>query len=190
MSSICVIPARGNSQRLRHKNIMPLDGVPVIAHPIRVAQRSGLFDEIIVSTDDEGIGAHAHRYGTDVWRRAPDDGTRGTQEVAAEVLRRIPRAHIACVIYPTAALVTADMLIQAYAQLARGIRKFVFAVGAEPLRDAGAFYAGWAQAFRDGLPLVANGHQIILPEAMVCDVNTADDWDELERKYWALKEKI
>ena len=53
MSRIAVIPARGGSKRIPRKNIRPFHGRPMIAYPIRAALQSGLFDRIIVSTDDE-----------------------------------------------------------------------------------------------------------------------------------------
>lgn len=53
--SICIIPARGGSKRIPRKNILPLNGVPLIAYTIRAAVQSGVFDEIIVSTEDKEI---------------------------------------------------------------------------------------------------------------------------------------
>ena len=148
MSSICIIPARGGSVRLPGKNVKPLAGKPVIQYSIELARASALFDEVIVSTDDVAIGMLASVLGADVWQREPDDGTKGTQEVAAEILDRIPRAHIACVIYPIAPLLERSMIMQAYAQLAIGPKKFCMGCREDPLSDAGAFYAGWAQIGR------------------------------------------
>ena len=187
MSSICLIPARGNSQRLPGKNVKPLAGKPVIQYSIETARASGLFDEIIVSTDDVSIGMLANILGADVWQREPDDGTKGTQEVAGDVLRKIRQAHIACVLYPVAPLVTVHDLHMAYVSMAVGIKPFCFAVGTNPLRDAGAFYVGRADAFRHRIPLEKNAEFVFLPDERVCDVNTPEDWDELERKFAALR---
>lgn len=53
--SICIIPARGGSKRIPRKNILPLNGIPLIAYSIRAALASEVFDEVIVSTEDEEI---------------------------------------------------------------------------------------------------------------------------------------
>jgi len=50
---IAIIPARGGSKRIPRKNIKLFAGLPIIAYSIKAAQESGLFDRIIVTTDDE-----------------------------------------------------------------------------------------------------------------------------------------
>ena len=52
---IAIIPARGGSKRIPHKNIKMFCGKPMIAWSIEVAKESHLFDLIIVSTDDNEI---------------------------------------------------------------------------------------------------------------------------------------
>jgi CMP-N-acetylneuraminic acid synthetase len=63
---VAVIPARGGSKRLPRKNILPFDGKPMIAWTIEAAEGSGLFDRILVSTDDEQIAQVSREYGADV----------------------------------------------------------------------------------------------------------------------------
>ncbi|WP_045213731.1 cytidylyltransferase domain-containing protein [Desulfonatronovibrio magnus] len=60
MKNVAFIPARGGSKRIPRKNIKNFCGQPIIAYSIQAAQRSGLFDRIIVSTDDESVGASAY----------------------------------------------------------------------------------------------------------------------------------
>ena len=55
MKTVCIIPARGGSVRIPRKNIKPFHGKPIIEYSIETAQRSMLFDDIIVSTDDADI---------------------------------------------------------------------------------------------------------------------------------------
>lgn len=55
MSNVAIIPARGGSKRIPRKNLAPFDGVPMIVRSIRTVLDSGLFDEVVVSTDDEEI---------------------------------------------------------------------------------------------------------------------------------------
>jgi len=57
--TVAVIPARGGSKRIPRKNIRDFCGKPMIAWPIETARSSGLFDRIIVSTDDAEIAAVA-----------------------------------------------------------------------------------------------------------------------------------
>jgi CMP-N-acetylneuraminic acid synthetase len=63
---IAVIPARGGSKRVPGKNIIDFMGKPMIAWTIEAAQQSGLFDTIVVSTDDEKIAAVSEEYGARV----------------------------------------------------------------------------------------------------------------------------
>ena len=63
---LAIIPARGGSQRIPRKNIKLFGGKPIIAWSIAAAQNSGIFDYIMVSTDDVEIANIAHDYGADV----------------------------------------------------------------------------------------------------------------------------
>ena len=63
---IAVIPARGGSKRVPGKNIRPFAGKPVIVWPIKAALSSGLFDQVIVSTDDAEIAEVARAAGASV----------------------------------------------------------------------------------------------------------------------------
>ena len=57
MSNIAIIPARSGSKGLRHKNIRLLNNLPLMAYSIIAAKESGLFDEILVSTDSMDYAA-------------------------------------------------------------------------------------------------------------------------------------
>lgn len=63
MKNIAIIPARGGSKRIPRKNIKPFMGKPIIAYSIEAALQSGLFEEVMVSTDDEEIAGIACKYG-------------------------------------------------------------------------------------------------------------------------------
>ena len=70
MKNLCIIPARGGSKRIPRKNIKPFMGKPIIAYSIEAALKSGIFDEVMVSTDDVEFaevakknGSHADRFG-------------------------------------------------------------------------------------------------------------------------------
>lgn len=71
-SAIVIIPARGGSQRIPAKNLLPLAGIPLVAHSILHARASRLAQEVIVSTDNPKIAEVAKEYGATVIRRPHD----------------------------------------------------------------------------------------------------------------------
>lgn len=110
--TIAVIPARGGSKRIPRKNIKPFCGKPMIAYSIEAAIRAGIFDEIIVSTDDEEIADIAKNAGASVPFMRPkelsDDftATGAVVEHAIKFLQaRGDRIKFACTIYATAPLI-------------------------------------------------------------------------------------
>jgi N-acylneuraminate cytidylyltransferase len=66
VSNIAIIPARGGSKRIPRKNIMPFRGRPMIGWTIEAALESGVFDTVLVSTDDAHIAETARVEGADV----------------------------------------------------------------------------------------------------------------------------
>jgi CMP-N-acetylneuraminic acid synthetase len=66
VKTIAIIPARGGSKRIPHKNIMNFMGKPIIAWTIEASLKSEIFDRILVSTDDEKILKVAEDYGINV----------------------------------------------------------------------------------------------------------------------------
>ena len=64
--NICIIPARGGSKRIPRKNIKIFNGKPIIAYSIEAALKSGCFDKVIVSTDDDEISEVAKDFGAEV----------------------------------------------------------------------------------------------------------------------------
>jgi len=68
---VAIIPARGGSKRIPRKNVKPFAGKPMIAWAIGAAKASGLFDRVIVSTDDAEIEAAALDAGAELPFRRP-----------------------------------------------------------------------------------------------------------------------
>ena len=64
--SICIIPARSGSKRIKNKNIINFFGKPIISYAIKEAIKSRLFDKIIVSTDCKKISKISIKYGAEV----------------------------------------------------------------------------------------------------------------------------
>ena len=124
MKNLCIIPARGGSKRIPRKNIKPFLGKPMLAYSIESAIKSGLFEEIMVSTDDEEITEVAKKYGANVpfmrsTETANDFAT--TADVLKEVITKYQeRGHEFdnfCCFYATAPLVKSQDLIAAFERL-------------------------------------------------------------------------
>jgi len=121
MRKVAIITARGGSKRIPGKNIKPFLGKPIIAYSIEAAKNSGLFDEIMVSTDDETIAATAEQYGATVpffrsAQNANDYAT--TADVLVEVIKTYEEkgqyfSH-ACCIYPCAPFITGERLKEGF----------------------------------------------------------------------------
>jgi pseudaminic acid cytidylyltransferase len=89
---LAIIPARGGSVRVPRKNVRLFHGRPMLTYAIDAARASGCFDLIVVSTDDQEIEEVAFANGAVVSRRPIDDGSTGTQELAARTLQSFPTA--------------------------------------------------------------------------------------------------
>lgn len=131
--NIAILPARGGSKRIPRKNIRPFCGRPMIAWPIDAAVASGLFDHILVSTEDAEIAAIAEQAGAEAPFVRPDefaDDHSGTADVIVHALSWAVDAgwsvDAACCIYPTAAFVSPDDLAEAHRLLSADC-DFVFA---------------------------------------------------------------
>lgn len=121
MSSIAIITARGGSKRIPKKNIKEFCGKPIIAYSIEAALCSGIFDEVMVSTDSEEIREVALRYGAKVpfmRSEATSNDFATTSDVLIEVLNCYENLgqnfEIGCCIYPTAPFVNAEKLKKAF----------------------------------------------------------------------------
>jgi pseudaminic acid cytidylyltransferase len=121
MSNVAIITARGGSKRIPRKNIRPFLGKPIIAYVIEAALQSGLFDEVMVSTDDGEIAAIARQYGASVpFMRSPQnsDDYANTVDVLLEVLETYKAQgrffESVCCLYPTAPFVTKEILSKTY----------------------------------------------------------------------------
>ena len=119
--TIAIITARGGSKRIPRKNIKDFLGRPIIEYSIKAALESGIFSEVMVSTDDEEIAEIAKHAGAKVpflrsKENSNDHATTG--DVLMEVLDYYKKQgtdfEYVCCIYPTAPFVTADKLKKAY----------------------------------------------------------------------------
>lgn len=114
---LAIITARGGSKRIPYKNIRQFCGKPIITYSIEAALQSGVFDEVMVSTDDEKIEAIARKAGAKVpFLRSAETSNdfATTADVIMEVLEEYEKREqgfdSACCIYPTAPFITAGKL--------------------------------------------------------------------------------
>ncbi len=115
--NLAVITARGGSKRIPRKNIKPFCGKPIISYSVEAAQSSGIFDEVMVSTEDGEIARIAKKLGAKVpfLRSEENAGDMAmTHEVVLEVLEQYAKQGIrfdtVCCIYPTAPFLTGGKL--------------------------------------------------------------------------------
>jgi pseudaminic acid cytidylyltransferase len=135
MSNLALIPARGGSKRIPGKNIKDFLGQPIIAYSIIAALKSGLFDEVMVSTDDGEIARIALLNGASVpFMRSSQNSTdySSTIDVIEEVIKCYDDKDLhfenVCCIYPTAPFVTATRLKEAFSVLTNNDYDSIFPV--------------------------------------------------------------
>jgi N-acylneuraminate cytidylyltransferase len=124
LKKIAIIPARGGSKRIPHKNIKDFFGKPIISYAIEAALKSDLYDEIIVSTDSEEIAKVAREYGAKVpFVRSSDNSNdfATTVDVLCEVFEWYEKQNIkfeyASCIYACAPFVNAKLLQDSFEML-------------------------------------------------------------------------
>lgn len=121
MNAVAIITARGGSKRIPRKNMKEFLGKPIICYSIEAALASGLFEEVMVSTDDEEIAEIAKKAGVSVpfmRSEATANDYATTDDVLLEVLEEYEKRgksfdYMAC-IYPTAPFVTVKKLKDAF----------------------------------------------------------------------------
>ena len=135
MNRICIIPARGGSKRIPRKNIKLFLGKPIIGYSIKAAIDSKLFDEVMVSTEDQEIMSISENLGASIpFKRSEklsDDFT-STFDVLNDVLNRYNKKgknyDYACCLYPTAPFITSKILEEAFDLMIKNSYDSVFPI--------------------------------------------------------------
>jgi N-acylneuraminate cytidylyltransferase len=143
---VCLVPARGGSKRFPRKNVAPLLGRPLLAWTVTPALESGVFDAVLVSSDDEEILAAGEAAGAARHERGPD--LSGDRVPVLEVCLAVLDEHPADALYlmlPTSPLRTPATIRRAWETFA--------ASGAEALVSVAPleYPPQWALTVRDGL---------------------------------------
>lgn len=137
--NIAIIPARGGSKRIPRKNIKLFDGKPMIAHAILAAKGCGLFEHVLVSTDDEEIASIAREWGAETPFVRPAelaDDYAATVPVIAHAIQACRelgwKFAYACCIYPGVPFIQVDDLRKSLDILQQGQVDYCFPVAEFP----------------------------------------------------------
>jgi N-acylneuraminate cytidylyltransferase len=179
--NIAIIPARGGSKRIPRKNIKMFHGRPMISWSIQAAQKSQLFERIIVSTDDMEIADVAKEFGAEVPFIRPKelaDDYAGTVDVMVHacnwVLEKGWKVDNVCCIYATAPFIQAKDLEVALSELVTGKWAYVF--------PATSFPVPIFQAFKG---LNVGGTEMFFPEYRETRTQDIEEaWYDVGQFYW------
>ena len=135
MTATAIIPARGGSKRIPRKNIRQFHGRPMIAWTIDTAINSGLFSNVIVSTDDAEIAAIAQEHGAQVPFLRPADFSNDyatTKDVKRHAVTWLAKNQIesdfVCCLYATAPFLQAEDVVKGLRALQESTADYAYAV--------------------------------------------------------------
>jgi CMP-N-acetylneuraminic acid synthetase len=98
-ATIAMIPARMGSERLPRKNLVLLNGEPLVGHVVRAAQKANVFNRIVINADHPVFGEIAQQYGVEFYQRPPELATSAAQsdDVVYDFMQKHPAAYVAWV---------------------------------------------------------------------------------------------
>lgn len=171
MKPLCVIPARGGSRRFLRKNLALLRGKPLLGYAIEAARDAGVFDRVVVSTDDAEIVMVAEAFGAEVPFRRPAELASDTAtgvDVCLHALEELERSgsryEVFGYLLPTAPLRTVDDVRNAYRLLVERGADFVMSV------TSYAISPFWALEERDGFLRPRWGREYLVKRQELPDV--------------------
>jgi len=135
MRNLAIIPARSGSKGLKDKNIKLLSGKPLMAYTIEAAKESGVFNEIMVSTDSREYADIAKQWGANVPFLRSDElsnDTASSWDVVKEVIENYKIAgtifDTVALLQPTSPLRTSNDIIDGYNMMKAKEANFVVGV--------------------------------------------------------------
>lgn len=186
----CLIPARGGSKRIPCKNTRDFIGVPILQRVIDIAKVSGLFDRVVVSSEDSCTLHMAGIWGADQLYCSTEYAHRDDsmlEDVLDHFITQYPECTEVCMLLATAALVTPDDLKTARELfcLMHGLPVISYIAHG---RDAGQFYFIDVEKYQQiriyGAEILDAIH-VAFPfdKDNIQDINTEEDWAAAEEKY-------
>ena len=192
--NICIIPARGGSKRIPGKNSKLFLNESIIIYPIRAAIESGIFDKIIIATNDMAIWSICiKKFGRKIaiYRRNEKNAidTALTEDIIAEVIDENKIYGKVWLIYPTSVFITAEQLIaiKGVHLPAMEYGDYDLIMSADDGVDTAQIYVFKTSIFRNKwkFKIEMRDHwkrrDIFIPGAI--DINTPEDWKRAE-KIW------
>lgn len=126
--NIAIIPARGGSKRIKRKNLKDFLGKPILCYPLEILQQSGLFEQIIISSDDDAILQLGSKLGAQPLLRPPElsDDFATTRAVVVHAINTLGlESHCkVCCVYPTAVLLQESALREGLFALEHAVFSF------------------------------------------------------------------
>lgn len=190
MTSVAIIPARGGSKGLPGKNIVDLAGDPLIVYTIVAAQKSNVFDRVVVTTDDEKIAEVSEKAGAEIIRRptqlAQDHSS--SLDVIRHALDELKLEDgVFCLLQPTSPLRNAAHIVEANEIYQRGKAISVVSVAElehHPYKSLVSDGKGGYEPVRDINDLVSPRQKLptaIAPNGAIyfCDVEKFIDCNEI-----------
>lgn len=116
-ASLAVVPARGGSKRIPRKNVRSMSGRPLISWVVELAVGSSIFNDVVVSTDDEEIADVAKQLGANAsfWRSEElSNDFASTLDVVVDAIKQVEGEtcyEAVCCLYPTSIFATTDDLL-------------------------------------------------------------------------------
>ena len=209
--NIAIIPARGKSKRIKNKNSKLFFGKPIITYAIELALKSKIFEEVVVTSNDEKIIKISKKYGAKVLRR-PDHLSKNSVpiiDVVSHAIKKINKLNTepskVCCIFPISPMITKKILLKSLKVLNRKKFNYVFPVtkytnsnqnklfvsndkitkdkkNSRTFFDAGQFYWGTVKAWKKKFDIFGDKSGIIhLSSKKFVDVNNSTDWKILEK---------
>ncbi|RVU36762.1 acylneuraminate cytidylyltransferase family protein [Hwanghaeella grinnelliae] len=175
---LALIPARGGSKRLPRKNIADFLGKPIIAHTIAAAQNCGIFDHVVVSSDDDEIIDVAAKFGAEIIARPKDLGSDSARvtDVCLHAMQffddRSEAVTELCCLYATAPLRTGDDIAAVHGLLGVEGCGFAMAVSTYPLPPHQALRATPAGTLEPMWPDLVSKRESDLPTLLVDNGST------------------
>ena len=132
--SICIIPARSGSKRIKNKNIKKINGIPILGIVIKKAIKSKLFKRVIVSTDSKKIAKIAIKFGAEVPFMRPkklSSNKIGNREVIIDVIKNLNLKNLPtyiCQIFATAPFISPKDIKKSFNKLKSSKAEFCFSV--------------------------------------------------------------
>lgn len=122
MKKIALIPARSGSKRIKNKNILKVDGKPMMYYSIHHAIKSNIFDKVVVVTDNIKYAKIAKKYGALVPKLRPAwTATDSAPDIfwvnwILKTLKVENKKDIFCILRPTSPFRTHNTIIRAWKQ--------------------------------------------------------------------------